>query len=481
MDESGKRKEPTLLIAMIPVLLIILMLGYSIVILGLDIETGGSHIPLILGTGIAAAVSSYLGYGWKEIQDSMVKGITLGLGACLILLIIGSLIGTWILSGIVPSMIYYGLQLIAPSIFLVTTCVICAVVSISTGSSWSTAGTVGVALVGIGQTMGIPPAMVAGAIVSGAYFGDKMSPLSDTTNLAPATAGTDLFTHVRHMFYTGVPSFVISLILFAFIGMQYSGGSVESQEVNLMLETIKGSFNISPLLLFAPLLVIFMVIFKIPALPALLGGTILGAVIAMLTQGSSMMDVIIVSFSGFEANTPVEDVNKLLSRGGIMSMMSTISLIMVALAFGGVMEGSGMLEKIAASVLSLARSVGSLVAATVMTCMGMNIIAPDQYLSIVVPGRMYRNAYTAQNLHPKNLSRLLEGSGTLSSPLVPWNTCGAFMGGVLGVSAGSYFMFAFFNLLNPLVCIIFGFTGITMHKMTQEEQRQMEEYGEIKA
>ncbi len=478
--ESKSRKEPTLLISLTPVVLLIAMLGYSIFILGLDLESGASHIPLILGTAAAAGVAAYLGYGWKEIQDSLVKGITLGLSATLILLVIGALIGTWIISGIVPAMIYYGLQLIAPSIFLVTTCIICAVVSISTGSSWSTAGTVGVALVGIGSTMGIPPEMVAGAIISGAYFGDKMSPLSDTTNLAPATAGTDLFTHVRHMVYTGVPSLAIALVLFAILGFRYSGTSVESADVALMLETLDRTFNISPFLLFAPLLVIFMVIFKIPALPALLGGTLLGAVVAGIAQDSSVKEMIVVSFSGYESFSGVADVDSLLSRGGIMSMMSTISLIFCALAFGGVMEGSGMLETIAASVLKLAHSVGSLVTATVLTCIGMNIIAPDQYLSIVVPGRMYRNAYTKQNLHPKNLSRLLEGSGTLSSPLVPWNTCGAFMGGVLGVSAGAYFMFSFFNLINPLVCIIFGFTGITMHKMSEDERRQMDETGEIK-
>jgi len=478
--EGKSRRSPTLIVSLIPVILLILMLGYCLFFLGLDLESGGSHIPLILGTAFAAATSYFLGYGWKEIQDSLVRGITLGLSACMILLIIGSLIGTWILSGIVPAMVYYGLQLIAPSVFLVATCIICAVVSISTGSSWSTAGTVGVALMGIGSTMGISAALVAGAIISGAYFGDKMSPLSDTTNLAPATAGTELFTHVRHMMYTGLPSFLLALIIFGVLGLRYGSGSVESADVTLMLETIEKSFMISPWLLAAPLLVIVMVIFKIPALPALLGGTLLGAAVAALAQGSSSLEIIRVSFNGFQAATGVENVDSLLSRGGLMSMMSTISLIFCALGFGGVMEGGGMLEKLASSVLKLAHTVGSLTTATVLTCIGMNVIAPDQFLSIVVPGRMYRNAFTRMHLHPKNLSRLLEGSGTLSSPLVPWNTCGAFMGGVLGVSAGAYFMFAFFNLINPLVCILYGFTGFSMHRMTEDEERQMHETGEIK-
>jgi len=474
MSEKA-RTTPSLFISLIPVVFLIAALGYSIFGLGLDIDTGGSHIPLILATTVAAVVAMRLGYSWKEVQDSLVKGIILALQACLILMIIGCLIGTWIQSGIVPSMIYYGLKLISPSIFLVTTCVICSVVSISTGSSWSTAGTVGVALVGIGKTMGIPVPMVAGAIISGAYFGDKMSPLSDTTNLAPATAGTDLFTHVRHMAYTGVPSLFIALILFTIIGLRYGGGTVETSEVSQMLSTLNSNFTISPWLLFPPLLVILMVILKIPALPALLGGALLGGIIAGISQGNSPGEIITVSFSGFESTTGVDSVDELLSRGGLVSMMSTIALIFCALAFGGVMEGSRMLETLASSILKLARSVGSLVTATVATCIGMNIIAPDQYLSIVIPGRMYRNAFNKQNLHPKNLSRLLEGAGTLSSPLVPWNTCGAFMSGVLGVSAGVYFPFCFFNLINPLVCIAYGFGNITMHKMTPEEAAQAAE------
>jgi len=479
-DSKSRCKQPSLFISLIPVVVLILMLGYSIFGLKLDLETGGSHIPLVLGTVVAAIVSKYLGYPWKVIQEHLVKGIILAMGAILILMIIGILIGTWMVSGIVPAMIYYGLQLISPSIFLVTTCIICAIVSISTGSSWSTAGTVGVALVGIGSAMGIPVALVAGAIVSGAYFGDKMSPLSDTTNLAPATAGTDLFTHVRHMFYTGVPSLLIALVIYAFIGWSYRGEVAGGGDVAVMLDAIEKSFHITPWLLTAPLLVIFMVVFRIPALPALFAGGLLGALVAAIAQGNSLSEIIQVAFSGYVSDTGVAHVDDLLSRGGMMSMMSTIALIFSALAFGGVMEGSKMLETIAAAVLKLAKTTGTLVVATVATCVGMNVIAPDQYLSIVVPGRMYRNAFTRRHLHPKNLSRLLEGSGTLSSPLVPWNTCGAFMGSVLGVSAGAYFMFAFFNLINPLVCILLGFTGWTMDRMTPQEEQQMQELGEIK-
>ncbi len=309
-DET--RKKPTLAISLIPVAILIAMLGYCIFGLGLDLDSGASHIPLILGAAVASIVASYLGLPWREIQTHLIKGITLALGAILILMTIGILIGTWMQSGIVPAMICYGLQLISPAVFLVTTCVICAIVSLSTGSSWSTAGTVGVALIGIGMAMSIPTGLVAGAIISGAYFGDKMSPLSDTTNLAPATAGTDLFTHVRHMFFTGVPSLIMALILFAIIGIRYRSSTVDTGEVSLMLDTIKSTFYISPWLLLPPLLVIFMVVFRIPALPALLGGAMLGAVVAAISQGSSLSEIIPVAFRGFESTTGVEQVDNLL-------------------------------------------------------------------------------------------------------------------------------------------------------------------------
>lgn len=479
MAEPAK-KTPSLKISLIPVFSLIGLLFYSIFFLGLDIDTGGSHIPILLATAIASITAVYLGCSWNEVQAGLIKGIMLAMQACLILMVIGCLIGTWIHSGIVPSMIYYGLQLISPSIFLVTACLICCVVSLSTGSSWSTAGTVGVALVGIGTALQIPAGMVGGAVISGSYFGDKMSPLSDTTNLAPATAGTDLFTHIRHMVYTVSPSIVIALILYTILGFKYGGGAIDTESVNTMLTTLQSSFTISVWLLLPVVLVILMVVYKIPALPALLGGSVLGGVMAFIVQGATLGDVISVSYIGFTSTTGVEAVDSLLSRGGLNSMMSTIALIFVALAFGGVMESSGMLKTIASSILSLARSTGSLVAATVVTCIGMNIVAPDQYLSIVVPGRMYKSAYVKYGLHPKNLSRVLEDSGTLTSPLIPWNTCGAFMGSTLGVAAFdfdlglmySFAPFAFLNLINPVISVIYGYTGFSMHKADPKEMEQ---------
>lgn len=461
---ASEKKMPSLIESLIPVVLLMFFLGISIIKFG-----SSPHIPLIAGTAVAAIVALRLGYAWDELEDGLINGITLALKACVILMIIGILIGTWILSGIVPTMVYWGLKVLSPSIFLVATCFICSLVSLSTGSSWSTAGTVGIALIGVGKGLGIPLPMVAGAIISGAYFGDKMSPLSDTTNLAPAMAGTDLFTHIRHMIYTTGPSWTIAMILYAIIGLRYAGAEMQTESVEKILSILRLNFNLSPLLLIPPALVILMVVKKIPAIPALLGGSLIGGLCALIFQKSPIGTVINISYSGYVSETGFVMVDELLSRGGMESMLYTVSLIMCALSFGGIMEKSRMLESIANAILKAAKSTGSLVVATIATCITMNIIAPDQYLSIVVPGRMYKSAFDKRGLHPKNLSRCLEDAGTLSSPLIPWNTCGAFMFATLGVHPFSYVFFAFLNLLNPMVSIFYGYTGITMHKIEASE------------
>ena len=459
-----EKKKPDLGLALIPVIFLVLALFVTIVLLDQS-----AHIPLILAAAVAACVAVYLNYPWEEILSGMVHGINLAMGALLILMVVGLMIGTWISGGIVPAMIYYGLKVLSPGIFLVATMIICSIISLGTGSSWSTAGTVGVALIGVGQGLGVPAAMVAGAIISGAYFGDKMSPLSDTTNLAPAVAGTDLFSHIRHMVYTVVPAYVISLGLYAFLGARFSGGVIESRNIETMLSTIKSNFFIHPLLLIPPILVVVMVVLKIPPLPALLGGTLLGAVFAVLTQSRSLGEIIQAAHSGYISHSGVAMVDELLSRGGLMSMMETVALIICALSFGGIMEKTGMLEALAAALLKRVRRTGSLVATTVFSCIGMNIIAADQYIAIVVPGRMFKNAFDAKGLHPKNLSRVLENSGTMTSPLIPWNSCGAFMGATLGVSPLLYLPYAFLNLSVPLVSIFYGYTGITMEKVDQDK------------
>ena len=457
-------KPYPLWLALIPVILLILALSVTIIVLKQK-----PHMPLIFATAAAATVAVIHGHSWKEVQTGMVHGITLAMGAIMILMIIGTMIGTWILGGIVPSMIYYGLRVLSPGIFLMATLIVCSIVSLGTGSSWSTAGTVGVALIGVGQGLGIPGPMVAGAIISGAYFGDKMSPLSDTTNLAPAVAGTDVFSHVRHMIYTTGPGYILSLILYGILGAKFAGGRMDPQNIQLMLNTMQDHFFIHPILLLPPCLVIVMVIKKIPPLPALLGGTVIGGLFGVFAQSSSLADVIEAAFSGYVSQTGIAHVDELLTRGGLMSMMETVALIMCALSFGGIMEKTGMLNTIAGALLRRVKRTGSLVATTIFSSIGMNIIASDQYMAIVIPGRMYKNAYDARGLHPKNLSRVLEDSGTLSSPLIPWNTCGAFMHATLGINPLLYLPYAFLNLTNPLVSLFYGYTGITMEKAEEEE------------
>ncbi len=424
-----------------------------------------TQIPLAAAAAVAALMAARLGWGWKDIEESFLDGIRLSLGACLILLVVGMLIGTWIAGGIVPMLIVYGLKLLSPHYFLVAACAICGIVSLSTGSSWTTAGTVGIAFIGIGQGLGIPPALTAGAIISGAYFGDKMSPLSDTTNLAPAVAGSELFEHVRHMALTTGPSMAIALILYWLVGLRYGASSASIETVQVITAGLQKDFTITPWLLVPPALVLLMVVRKVPALPAVFAGAIIGGIFASMFQGASFGRVLEVAYNGFKAETGVTAVDELLSRGGMESMYGTIGIILCAMCFGGVMEKSGMLGAIAGSILRLARGTGGLITATLGTAIGANLVAPDQYLSIVVPGRMYRQAYRDAGLHPKNLSRALEDAGTLSSPLIPWNSCGAYMYATLGVFPFAYLPWAFLNLINPLVSLLYGWTGWTIQKL----------------
>lgn len=459
--ETKMKKQATVLHALIPIVFLIASLMYTIFVL-----EGSPHIPLVLSACVAAAVAMLgLGYTWAEIEEGMVETIKMSMGAIIILMIIGMIIGTWILGGVVPAMIYYGLQILSPSIFLVTACVLCCIVSLATGSSWTTAGTVGIALIGIGQSLGIPAPVVAGAIISGAYFGDKMSPLSDTTNLAPAMAGSTLFDHIRHMVYTTGPSLIIALIIYGIMGVQYAGNALDEGSITAVLTGLSTNFTINPILLLAPILVIVMVVMKIPAIPGLFGGTLLGALMAVVFQGADLGGIISAMNDGFVSESGIEVIDTLLTRGGLQSMMFTVSLILCAMCFGGVMEKAGFLEAIARSAIRFATSTGSLVLVTIITIIFINILAGDQYLAIVIPGRMYKTIYDERGLAPKNLSRCLEDAGTLTSPLVPWNTCGSFMSTTLGVATLAYLPYCFLNLINPLVSIFYGYTGITMEKI----------------
>lgn len=472
-------RSPTLFESLIPIILLVLILTLNVYIFSDDATYGANQLALLFAATITALLASRLGYKWKTILDGIIKSISSAMGAILILMIIGALAGTWLISGIVPALIYYGLEILNPTIFLFAAVIVSAIVSIATGSSWTTAATVGIALVGIGQVMGIHAGAVAGAIISGAYFGDKMSPMSDTTNLAPAMAGTDLFAHIRYMALTTVPSISITLIIFLIWGFTLDSNS-KMESITLVQEAISSKLNITPWLFLVPLVVIGMIVKKVPAIPALLAGAALGGIFAVFFQPDIVLGIAGKTEGGFYAyyegvlramysNTSIATghslVDKLLSAGGIIGMMNTIWLVICAMIFGGTMETSGMLHRLASSIIQYAHSTGSLVASTAATCIFVNVTAADQYISIVVPGRMFADIYKERGLAPENLSRTLEDSGTVTSVLVPWNTCGAYHAGVLGVATFAYLPFAFFSLISPLMTIFFAYAGIKIKKL----------------
>jgi len=462
---SAGIEDMPLWLALIPVLFLVASLGVTVVFYKMSMP----HQALVCSTAVAVITARIRGVKWSDSLDGMIGSVTMALPACLILMVVGILIGTWILAGVVPSLIVYGLKLMSPRFFLAATCVVCSVISLATGSSWSTAGTVGVALMGVGGGLGIPPAMTAGAIISGAYFGDKLSPLSDTTNLAPAVSGTDLFTHIKHMLYTTIPSFVIAVSLYLGIGLFLKVGHTGAEDVKVVIEVLSEHHMIHPVMLLAPAAVIGMVVLKTPALPALFIGSLIGAVFAWVFQDKGLKEILAVAQGGFVSKTGVSAVDGLLNRGGLESMMNTVALIICALSFGGVMERGGMLQRISIAVLSLVKGVGSLVAATLLSCIGMNVLGGEQYMAIVIPGRMYRPAFKKMGLHSKNLSRCLEDGGTVTSALVPWNSGGAYMFATLGISPIFYLPYAFLNILTPMMSLFYGVTGLTMERIEESE------------
>ena len=412
------------------------------------------HIPMLIGVLIASLVALKIGYSWKFIENSMIKGISQAMQSIIILAIIGVLIGIWILAGVVPTMIYYGLMILKPSIFLVATVLITSITSLATGTSWGTAGTMGIALMGIASGLGIPAPVTAGAVLSGAYFGDKMSPLSDTTNLAPAMAGTDVFTHIKAMFKPTLLAYGLTLLIFGFLSLKYKGASTDLSNVDVIAKGLKESFTISPILLLAPLVVIISIAKKLPAVPGISIGIIIAAILGPIYQGVNFGDILSAGLNGYVSNTGLETVDKLLTTGGLNNMMSSISLTIIAMMFGGIAEETGILEAIVKKFLHRVQSVVGLVISTILTCFFTNATMPEQYISIVVPGRMFKNEYKDRKIDPRLLSSTLESGGTVTSAMIPWNTCGTYMSTVLGVSTVHYLPFLFFNLLMPLVQVI---------------------------
>lgn len=464
--EHDTKKDFNFFIAMIPLIVMVGSMLYAIVVLETD-----PHLPLIIGTITAALVALASGFKFDDLEEMMYKGIRLALPAVVIIMLVGLIIGSWIGGGVVATMIYYGLMIISPQYFLVTICLICGIVSLAIGSSWSTMATIGVAGMGIGVSMGINPAMIAGAVISGAYFGDKMSPLSDTTNLASGLTNTDLFVHIKHMFYTTIPGLIIALIAFFFIGINVIGTNTSSPEdIEIMMASMNENFVISPWLLLVPALVILCIILKIKAVPALVIGIFLGTICAIFVQGETLAASASFLMNGFVMETNNEMVNNLFTRGGLMEMMYTISMTIVAMTFAGVLEYTGMLRSIMNQILKIAKGTLGIISATIVSCFATNATCSEQYISIVVPSRMFLKTYIENNLHSKNLSRSLEDGGTLTSVFIPWNTCGVFIYGTLGVSALEYAPYAILNFTVPIIAIILAATGIGITKITSEER-----------
>lgn len=469
MKKKQQDIEIPFLLALIPLVTMIAIMAVTIILF-----EGSPHIPLAAGSIVAAFIAWRLGYKWDTIEQGAYKGIRLALPAVLIIIIVGMIIASWIGGGVIATMIYYGLQIITPSLFLVTICLICGVVALAIGSSWSTMGTIGVAGMGIGMSMGISPAMIAGAVISGAYFGDKMSPLSDTTNMAAGVTGTNLFEHIKHMMYTTIPGLVLALIVYYVLGRQFGGADVDEENIQGILTALNSNFTISPWLMLVPLAIVVLVMMKVPALPALIIGVFLGFMCQIFVQGGSVGNAINALHDGYVMSSGNEMVDELFNRGGIESMMFTVSLVIFAMVYGGILEHTGMLQAIVKQILKVAKSAGSLIAATIVSAFFTNATASEQYISILLPGRMYAKAYQDKGLHPKNLSRALEDGGTVTSPFVPWNTCGVFILATLSVHPFDYAPYAVLNYAVPIIGIILAFTGFKIELLSEQDMKQME-------
>lgn len=470
--------------AVFPILILVILLAYNVYIYGDDATGGANQFALIFAGVVAAVIGFSKKIRYEDMLEAVVDNVKSTGSAIFILLMVGALAGTWLVSGIIPSMIYYGLQILNPTFFLVAALVISSIISLATGSSWTTTATIGIALMGIGKAMGLPLGMIAGAVLSGAYFGDKMSPLSDTTNLAPAMAGTDVFTHVKYMAYTTIPTFIITFIIFLILGFNYSGNTME--DTSALLTSIKATFTISPILFIVPIVVIALIIKKSKPLTALFIGTLLAGVFAVIFQPEIVMKIagsktfnfhsaykgVMNAMTGsvyIPSGNEILDQNELFSSGGMKGMLSTIWLILCAMFFGGIMQEVGALQKISDSLLKVANSTFGLFASTTATCIFFNGTASDQYLAIVVPGKMYQKAFQDKGLAPENLSRTLEDAGTVTSIVFPWNTGGAYQSKTLGVSTYDYVFYAFFNLISPIMTLIYAYFNIKIRKLVSKK------------
>lgn len=456
-----KEKKPTFGAALFVILFLCVAMYVQVFVLHQDWVT---HITLILASVVASIVALMSGFTWKDIEEGILYGCQIAMLPMLILMLVGVLISSWIASGTIPTLIYYGLKLLSPSVFLFTVCLVCSMASLATGSSWTTGATFGVAFMGVGLGLGVPPAITAGAIISGSIFGDKMSPLSDSTNLAAGVAEADLFDHVRSMLYTTGPVIVISLIIYAIIGMGYGSDTIDTSTVDVILNGLKSNYFISPVTLILPVLIVVLAVKKVSGLAVMVISSLLGAAFGIIFQGYGLGEMLAFMNDGFVSKTGVEAVDNLLSRGGLQNMMWTISLGFIALSFGGLLEKTRVLEVLLDKISSIVNNVKGLIVTHVISSIIVNLFSASQYMAIIIPGRMLIPAYKKLRLLPMICSRTCEDSATVTSPLVPWGLCGVFFTGALGVATVEYFPYVYLAFLSPIIAIIYAFTGKFMFK-----------------
>lgn len=464
---------------LVSVILLALM-GTVIWMFGSDSLSGATQVAMMVIAFFCILIGLKNGVSWSEIEKSIVRSSTKTTGPNLIFLSIGALIGSFMLSGAVPTLLYYGLSILSPTYFYPLTCLICALVAMCIGSSWTTAATIGVALIGVSYGFALSPEITAGAIISGAYFGDKMSPLSETTNLAPSIAGSDLFEHIRHMTWVSVPSFAIAVFVFLIIGLSSPVTEGSQTSIDAFTQTLSQHFDISPINLVPVAILLWLAVIKTPAFLAIIGVSLLASLFSAVFQYDVLLNFAgganvallfkslwTVLFDGFSISTNNESVNSLLSRGGMASMVNMVWLVIASMTMTGVLEKIGYIDVLMRALVKFVHSTGSLIASTMATCLGVNMVTGDQYMSIVLPGQMWKSEFSKRNLANVNLSRTLEDAGTLTSPLIPWNACGVYMAGTLAVATIDYLPYCFFNLINPVVALLFAFLNVKILQIKQ--------------
>ena len=467
-NQTQKSKEPSLVIALIPLVAMGILLG-----VGYGVYKIPAQVLLVAAAFITGTLGLILRFKWKEMEEGIVNSIHKAMPAILIMLCVGILIGVWIACGTIPMVIYYGLKIIAPKYFLVTACFVCSLTSLTTGTSWGTIGTLGVAFIGIAIGLGIPLGPAAGAIVAGAYFGDKMSPFSDVTNLAPVAAGSNLFDHIKHMLWSATPAWLIGLAIYFFVGLRYGGEKVESETMTLITQTLKANFRFNILLLLPMAIVFYFAFTKKPTIPGMLISSFVAGILAIIFQKASITDVATAMNTGYQAQTGVPEVDELISRGGLMSMMETQLVAFTAFSFGGIMQRTGLLSVILDRVMKFANKIWSIVLTTILSSIVTAMMTASSYLSMIIPGELLSPIYKKNNLAAKNLSRIIEESGAIIVPLIPWSMAGAFITGAIGVSTIAYLPWAIMNYVAVIILALYGFTGFTMAPKIREDETQI--------